>query len=214
MYARASGDIDNLHTQLAAWFDAGMDRVSGDYKRQTQLYCFIIALGIAVLFNIDSIHLFKTLWEYPAIATQIKLPSDVSTQTAVDIKKTIAELNAMPIGWLDTTPTINWHTCTVGDGFFAQFIGWLITASATLFGAPFWFDLLQQLIRLRGTGAKPDQSTKIEPTTPNIPITINTSQPIQQAAEIGGERNAIIDLHSVRNKADESYRPVQSEERW
>jgi hypothetical protein len=34
--------------------------------------------------------------------------------------------------------------------------GWIITASTALFGAPFWFDLMQRVVRLRSTGARPD----------------------------------------------------------
>jgi hypothetical protein len=31
----------------------------------------------------------------------------------------------------------------------------LVTASTAVFGAPFWFDLLQRLVQIRGTGIKP-----------------------------------------------------------
>ncbi len=196
MYARASGDIGNLHTQLAAWFDAGMDRVSGDYKRQTQLYCFLIAFVIAALLNIDSFHLFKTLWEHASIAAQISMPS----ASAPDWD----QLKKLPIGWQ--------APYNVG---LLSFSGWLITATAALFGAPFWFDLLQQLIRLRGAGAKPDKPSKVEPTATTAPVTITVaSQPGRQTTEVSSERNAILDLHADRNKNDESYRPVQPEERW
>lgn len=34
-------------------------------------------------------------------------------------------------------------------------LGWLATALAAMLGAPFWFDLLQKLVNLRGTGPKP-----------------------------------------------------------
>ena len=34
-------------------------------------------------------------------------------------------------------------------------IGWMITAVSALFGAPFWFDTLQNLIRLKGSGPSP-----------------------------------------------------------
>jgi hypothetical protein len=34
--------------------------------------------------------------------------------------------------------------------------GWLITAIATLFGAPFWYDSLQTVVRLKGTGPSSD----------------------------------------------------------
>jgi len=138
IYARSGGQIENVHTEVAGWFDAGMNRLSGNYKRRSQLYCFIIALVIAGLFNIDSFHLFTTLWQHPAIAAGISLPAS-STDFTLD------KLMALPVGWTDSTSLSG-----------TQLAGWLVTASATLFGAPFWFDLLQKLVRLRGTGNKPD----------------------------------------------------------
>ena len=38
-------------------------------------------------------------------------------------------------------------------------LGWLLTALAISLGAPFWFDLLNKLIQLRSTGAKPGTGT-------------------------------------------------------
>jgi hypothetical protein len=37
--------------------------------------------------------------------------------------------------------------------------GWLLTALALSLGAPFWFDLLNKLIRIRATGKKPEAAT-------------------------------------------------------
>jgi hypothetical protein len=36
-------------------------------------------------------------------------------------------------------------------------IGWLLTALAISLGAPFWFDLLNKLVKLRAAGGKPDE---------------------------------------------------------
>jgi hypothetical protein len=36
--------------------------------------------------------------------------------------------------------------------------GWLISATATIYGAPFWFDMLQKITRLAGTGPAPPTS--------------------------------------------------------
>jgi hypothetical protein len=36
--------------------------------------------------------------------------------------------------------------------------GWLLTALACTLGAPFWFDALSKLVKLRASGAKPDDS--------------------------------------------------------
>ncbi len=205
MYSRASGDIENLHTQLSAWFDDGMDRVSGDYKRQSQLFCFLIAFVISAALNIDSIHLFKTLWEHPELTSQITSLQGHTDSKAIDqLNELSVKVMELPIGW---QKPFNVEITSV--------TGWLITASATLFGAPFWFDLLQNLIRIRGTGAKPDRSNPADPTTKIAVATANvTSQPAQQVIDLADERNAIIALHSDRNKEDDSYRPIQPEERW
>jgi hypothetical protein len=37
-------------------------------------------------------------------------------------------------------------------------LGWIIAAGAALFGAPFWFDVLQRFVQLRGTGRPPAAS--------------------------------------------------------
>jgi hypothetical protein len=44
-----------------------------------------------------------------------------------------------------------------GAAFGLQVVGWLLTASTALFGAPFWFDLMQRVVRMRGTGARPEE---------------------------------------------------------
>jgi len=42
------------------------------------------------------------------------------------------------------------------EAWFLKILGWLITALAISFGAPFWFDLLNRLVDLRGSGKKPE----------------------------------------------------------
>ncbi len=149
IYGRAAGQIENVHTEVAAWFDAGMDRLSGNYKRRSQLYCFIIALVIAALFNVDSFYLFKTLWLHPTIVSGI---SGTAQWTDVPWQ----EFMSLPVGWGSSTSVESAVRSISGT----QLLGWLVTASATLFGAPFWFDLLQKLVRLRGTGNKPGSDGK------------------------------------------------------
>ena len=152
MYARAAGDLDKFRAELAAWFDNGMERVAGQYKRRSQLICFVIALAIAALFNIDSFHLFRTLWEHPALALAIAAPS------AADATEALRSLQMLPIGWQSFPPALGsrWE-------YLALFGGWLVTASTALFGAPFWFDLLQNITQLRGTGKKPLSSLAQKP---------------------------------------------------
>lgn len=147
MYQRAAGDLDKMRTELADWFDFGMERVSGGYKRRSQLICFIIALGLAALFNVDSFRLFETLWVHPALTSQLAVAQNH------DVSATIEGLKLMPVGW-EQAPEFALQSKQT----WIMFVGWLVTASSALFGAPFWFDVLQKLTQLRGTGRKPENS--------------------------------------------------------
>lgn len=60
--ADAKGDLVKFQTNLEEWFKDSMDRVSGWYKKHTQELLFIIGLGIAIVFNVDSIRVAETLW--------------------------------------------------------------------------------------------------------------------------------------------------------
>lgn len=143
MHQRAAGDMVAFQLAVAGWFDSAMERVSGAYKRSAMLISFLLSLLLAVLFNIDSIHLFRALWQHPSLAAQLAAAPEAMNAAAVQA------LWRLPIGWEAFPPQ--------PDAQFALSIaGWLLTASTALFGAPFWFALLQRTIGLRGTGGKPD----------------------------------------------------------
>jgi hypothetical protein len=144
IYQRAGGNPQAFQDGLAAWFDSSMERISGSYKRRSMLVSLLLSLLLAILFNIDSIHLFRSLWQHPAVAAQL-----VAAPSSVD-QKTIDALFSLPIGWTTFPPAFN-------QDFALQVVGWALTASSALFGAPFWFDLLQRTMQLRGTGSKPDE---------------------------------------------------------
>ena len=145
IYRRAGGDLAVFQSGVVAWFDSAMERVSGTYKRRSQLISVALALAIAILFNIDSVHLFHTLWQHPALAAQIGVPAPT-----IDAR-TFAALWTLPVGWEAFPPAPD-------QRLLIQLGGWIITASSALFGAPFWFDLLQRMVQLRGTGNKPTSS--------------------------------------------------------
>jgi len=143
LYSRAR-DLQQFQDMLAGWFDNAMARMSGAYKRRQLLISLLLSLLLAVLFNIDSIHLFRTLWQQPALAAHIQDVPGALDPAVIDT------LMTLPIGWLSFPPQPN-------ADFALQVAGWLLTASTTLFGAPFWFDLMQRVVRMRGTGAKPEE---------------------------------------------------------
>lgn len=149
MYRRAAGDAEKMHAEVAAWFDNSMERVAGAYKRRSQLACFLIALCIAALFNVDCIRLFEALWIHPALTAQLNVMMEYSEALA----DPVAQLMSLPVGWAQA-PEFSLESKQT----WVMMLGWLVTASSALFGAPFWFDLLQKMTNLRGAGSKPGKA--------------------------------------------------------
>lgn len=143
MVDRANDSLEHFEGQLADWFNTGMDRLSGSYKRRTQQLTFVIGLAVAVLFNIDFLHLFHTLWAHPALAQTLTPQTLQNAATAADQIKLVT---ALPVGW-EHPPS--YYTASQ---LALMAVGWLITALSTLFGAPFWFDMLQKAVNLRSSG--------------------------------------------------------------
>jgi hypothetical protein len=153
MAQRAGGDLDRFEAELAYWFDNSMDRLSGNYKRTMQWCTLLIGFLLAVGMNIDALHLFKVLWEHPALMSQVDAARLQDAHSAMQNMN----VTSLPIGWEQapftyTNGVLGW---TYSASQFAQMAaGWAITASSTLFGSSFWFDLLQKITHLRGTGPK------------------------------------------------------------
>ncbi len=146
MVIHTAGDLAKMRDQLAGWFDNAMDSVGGVYKRKAQLWSFVIALLIAVILNVSSLDISKTLWQQPMLARTVAPRAD---QTPAQLLQQLEGLG-VPIGWTQARFNSLW-----GLGGLQLLLGWLITAVATLFGAPFWFDALQRIVRLKGSGPSP-----------------------------------------------------------
>ena len=61
IYIDAENDLEKFKVLLARWYDDTMLRVNGWYKRHVQLTLFIIGIGLAACFNVDSIGLTQQL---------------------------------------------------------------------------------------------------------------------------------------------------------
>jgi hypothetical protein len=151
MVVRTSGNLDKIRNELARWFDNGMDRLSGVYKRKTQAWSFVLALIMAAALNVSAIDIGLALWQRPVA---LKAMMTTAYRTPPQALAALQDLGTMgvPIGWSSANAKQFW-----GMRGISTFIGWVISAFATLFGAPFWFDALQQFVRLKGAGPSPDE---------------------------------------------------------
>jgi hypothetical protein len=91
------------------WFDDSMDRVSGTFKRYSQMMALIIGFVVALLLNVDSIDLTLYLWREPAVrevlalnATNFELTPQMLEEDPVgalqDFRNQFVGLS-LPIGW-------------------------------------------------------------------------------------------------------------------
>jgi hypothetical protein len=180
IHERANGDLVLFQKQIAGWFDTAMDRVSGTYKRQAQLICLLAGLGLAASMNVDATHVVSTLWANPELARALAVKAQAAQadkdvkdvkDDKYDVNKIMTKLQELPVGpeRLQTCKPVTgsedkWVKpllCVGTTGVTGyNLLGWLITAVASVFGAPFWFDMLGKLVQLRGAGPKPEEPKK------------------------------------------------------
>jgi hypothetical protein len=159
LYRKAGKDVDAFRDEIAAWFDAAMDRLSGVYSRYVKAISFVVALVLAGLLNVDAIHVADTLWERPALAerlAKLDLPIVDKTHPETEATQLLKQIEGV-------APLLEWNGFgnderRHGLGIAFMILGWVVVAGAALFGAPFWFDVLQRFVQLRGTGPSPDEN--------------------------------------------------------
>lgn len=59
--------LEDAQQRLEKWFNEAMDLVSATFGRTMQYFSLFSGLMVALLLNVDSLHLARTLWEDPAL---------------------------------------------------------------------------------------------------------------------------------------------------
>lgn len=160
----AQGNLVQARLELQAWFDSGMDRVSGWYKRSTSWILFWVGFGIAITMNVDTVaiahYLYTNKAERQVIVAHAERVSKDSAYVTSSLQVAKADLDSLqlPIGWNNDNISPNpfsdkfpWHST----------LGWILIAVAATVGAPFWFDLLNKFMIVRST-VKPHEKSPEE----------------------------------------------------
>jgi hypothetical protein len=82
LVAATGKDIEEFQQKAEKWFDDGMDRVAGWYKRRTQKFLVAIGFAVAIILNVDTIKLAQELWNNP-----------VERQAAVELAQKYVDQN-------------------------------------------------------------------------------------------------------------------------
>jgi hypothetical protein len=165
----AQGDLTRAQANLEAWYDSAMDRVSGWYKRSTHRVLFFIGLFVAVTLNIDTTaiarHLYRDTGARAAAVAAAGALNAGGTIEGIGYEEARAELDSLrlPIGWSrrEAPPQGLDGFKTFWVWWVVPVIGWLMTAAAATFGAPFWFDVLNKVMVIRST-VKPNEKSPNE----------------------------------------------------
>jgi hypothetical protein len=164
----AQGDAVAFRHNVEQWYDDHMERVSGWYRRRIQKVLWVLAFVTAFTLNADALQMAKRLWVEPgaraAIVNQARNATNGTGETSPR-----EQIESLPVA-------LGWHLESArhdpqGFPFYekwssvwalvAKLIGLSLTAVAISFGAPFWFDALSKLARLRVSGAPPPSSDAI-----------------------------------------------------
>ncbi|PTB96188.1 hypothetical protein C9994_08405 [Marivirga lumbricoides] len=165
LWSQCNDDLEKFEYKLQNWFEEYSERFTGWYKRKISLLIFVVGLLLAVCFNVDTIKIARDLSENEQMRNTVLAAATNFYETHKDsefedipfneVKKELANYNS----FLSCPDDLNECSCYASwlDKFhkaFMSFLGYLITAFAISLGGPFWFDVLNKLIKLR-TSIKP-----------------------------------------------------------
>lgn len=166
LWRATQADLDKFRVSVEGLFNDTMDRVSGWYKRKTQLILILIGAAVAVGMNVSTLTIAQRLWTDPSLrAVLVEQAKKVQPPASDSAGKTVGEATAdveqhlgqveqlhLPIGWgTEQRPSRGQCLSTLA--------GWLLTAAALSLGAPFWFDLLKRVGGIRASGPPPPTTT-------------------------------------------------------
>lgn len=212
----AQGDLDRAVANLTAWYDSGMDRVSGWYKRSTHWILFWVGLFIAVSLNVDTLAIADFLYRNDAARAAVVARAEsaardslFATDSARAERRYVAaragiDSLAIPMGWGEDSElgvaiknAINergsdeqmekWRLVAVL--VLVAIPGWLLTAFAATMGAPFWFDVLNKVMVIRST-VKPAEKSPPESSEDRQAGTKATRSTAPVSAPAAGEKPA------------------------
>lgn len=189
----ARGDMGRLRANVEAWFDSAMERVSGGYKRYTQYWLFAIGLTITVALNVNTItianHLARDDAARAALAARAAAVAQDPAYRALMADTTAAGRDArarmddlasldLPIGWDREPPATGTDARATLSFWMRRVLGLLLTAFAVTLGAPFWFDVLGKVARIRSTvkprekaaSDAPEEEPLVPRTRPAAPV--------------------------------------------
>jgi hypothetical protein len=177
LLAASDGNLTRFRESVADWFNSAMERLSGWYKRRSQVLVFCIGLVLAGAYNIDTIQVVNQLSRDGALRTAMVsaaenqqragLPADAgAAQERLEAQMKVLGDLGLPLGWSSGQDTSKTSLADIRRppvtpmGWVLKVLGLLLTALAVSLGAPFWFDVLNKIVVVRSTVSPGEKARK------------------------------------------------------
>lgn len=165
---RAGGGLDRTLAEISSWFDTYMAQLSELYRVAARRMLFLAGLVLAVGLNVDALDLIDDLGDDADTRAALVAAADATSSCSGDdlvacaeeAREALAEESAavtLPVfgDYVSPVDALGLADAEAEDHWSQVVAGWVITALAVSFGAPFWFDVLSRLggYRRRAPGA-------------------------------------------------------------
>jgi len=162
--------------KINAWFDQTMDRVSERFTATTRGITLAMGLAVAFVLQLDTPLLMNHLATDPQLRASMvqqaiqldeqqhvwdQIPSDQRRQAFEKLSS--ADLVTVPSDFKE------WENNWSRAGAHPTILGVILSAILLSFGAPFWYNTLKNLLRLRSTLAQKDDDQRTERQTTQSP---------------------------------------------
>lgn len=161
----ARDQVQMFGQEVEKWFDRGMERATGVYKRNAKAVALIIGVATAISINADSFHIATRLIKDPALRDAVTSSAEqLTSQTQGDLSENITQVQTAVDQALDDIPFPLGYNDIVIEQQKAEargwpipfvprrFLGWVVSGFAISMGSTFWFNLLKRVVDIRNTG--------------------------------------------------------------
>jgi len=177
-------DVAAFRARVEHWFDEGMNRCAGWYKRQAQLISMLVAAVLSFGIAVDTLTVGEALFHNAQLRASVSdaavawsqshgagapagstdgAADDAARRAAADAFRSLQSLE-LPIGWsyaVASAPPRNdpRQDCACFWWYWVKrVLGMLVTTVAVSLGAPFWFDALGRVVNIRSAGPPPKRA--------------------------------------------------------
>jgi hypothetical protein len=162
----------NFLAKINGWFDQTMDRVSQRFTFSTRAVTFGSALLVAFVLQLDTVALVNRLWtdqqlrdslvrEAIRIDKQPAQAGQVVPQLSAQDRENLRQLARNDVIFFPQTAQ-EWSQHWSGDKVPARLPGIALSALLLSLGAPFWYNALKNLVKLRSALANKEEQQRQE----------------------------------------------------